>query len=43
MVCGVLHNGGTPADIPFLGLQQNNYRDAITSGAQRFMCSDTLH
>jgi hypothetical protein len=33
MVCDVFHNGGTPADIPFLGLQQNNYREVIINGA----------
>jgi hypothetical protein len=43
MVCDVLHNGGTPADIPFLGFQQNAYRDVIIDGARRFICPDTLH
>ena len=43
MICDVFHNGGSAADIPFLGLQQNGYRDAIITGAQRFMCPDTLH
>lgn len=42
MICDVFHNGGGPQDIPFLGLQQNGYRDAIITGAQRFMCPDTL-
>jgi hypothetical protein len=43
MVCDVLHNGGTPADIPFLRFQQNAYRDVIIDGARRFICPDTLH
>ncbi|MFL0276997.1 hypothetical protein [Mycobacterium sp. SMC-19] len=42
MVCDVFHNGGTAADIPFLGLQQNAYRDPLIEGAQRYMCPDTL-
>jgi hypothetical protein len=43
MICDVFHNGGTPADVPFLGLQQNQYRDVLINGARRFMCPDTLH
>jgi hypothetical protein len=43
MICDVFHNGGGPQDIPFLGLQQNQYRDVIIDGARRFMCPDTLH
>jgi len=42
MVCDVFHNGGTTADIPFLGFQQNAYRDPLIEGAQRYMCPDTL-
>lgn len=38
MIYDVLHNGGSPADIPFLGFQQNNYRDVLIDGARRFMC-----
>jgi hypothetical protein len=41
MMCDVFHNGGTTADIPFLGLQQNSYRDVLIEGAQRFICPDT--
>jgi hypothetical protein len=43
MICDVFHNGGGPQDTPFLGLQQNHYRDVIIDGARRFMCPDTLH
>jgi hypothetical protein len=43
MMCDVFHNGGTAADIPFLGLQQNSYRDVLIEGAQRFLCPDTLN
>jgi hypothetical protein len=43
MVCDVFHHGGTAADIPFLGYQQNAYRDVLIDGARRFMCPDTLH
>lgn len=42
MVCDVFHNGGTAADIPFLGFQQNAYRDVLIEEAQRYMCPDTL-
>lgn len=38
MICEVFHNGGGPQDIPFLGLQQNQYRDVLIDGARRFMC-----
>ena len=41
--CDVFHNGGGPQDIPILGFQQNQYRDVLIGGAQRFMCPDTLH
>lgn len=43
MICDVFHNGGGPQDIPILGFQQNQYRDVLIGGAQRFMCPDTLH
>ena len=43
MVCDVFDHGGTAADIPFLGYQQNAYRDVLIDGARRFMCPDTLH
>jgi hypothetical protein len=43
MICDVFHNGGTVADIPFLGFQQDAYRGVLIDGAQRFMCPDTLH
>lgn len=43
MMCDVFRNGGTPADIPFLGFQQNAYRDVLIQGAQQFLCPDTLH
>jgi hypothetical protein len=43
MICDVFHNGGGPADIPFLGTGQNQYRDVLFDGARRFMCPDTLH
>jgi hypothetical protein len=43
MICDVFHNGGTAADIPFLGFQQDAYRGVLIEGAQRFMCPDTLH
>jgi hypothetical protein len=43
MMCDVFHNGGTEANIPFLGLQQNSHRDVLIEGAQRFMCPDTLN
>jgi hypothetical protein len=42
MTCDVFHHGGTAADIPFLGWQQNNYRDVLIDGARRFLCPDTL-
>jgi hypothetical protein len=43
MICDVFHNGGGPQDIPFLGLQQDQYRDVLIDGARRFICPDTLH
>jgi Protein of unknown function (DUF732) len=43
MICDVFHNGGTAADILFLGFQQNAYRDVLIDGARRFMCPDTQH
>jgi hypothetical protein len=43
MICDVFHNGGGPQDIPFLGLQQDQYRGVIIDGARRFICPDTLH
>lgn len=43
MICDVYRHGGGPADIPFLGWQQNNYRDALITGAQHNLCPDTLH
>lgn len=42
MICDVFHNGGTAADIPFLGFQQNGYRDVLIDGAQHHICPDTL-
>lgn len=41
-VCDILSNGGSPADVPYLGWVQNNYRDALITGAQRFYCPGTL-
>lgn len=43
MICDMLHHGKTPADIPFLGWQQDQYKPVLIDGAQRFMCPDTLH
>lgn len=40
MICDVFGNGGTVADIPFLGFQQNGHRDTLIEGAQRFICPD---
>jgi hypothetical protein len=38
MICEVFQNGGTAADISFLGFQQNAYRDVLIEGARRFIC-----
>jgi hypothetical protein len=43
MICDVFHNGGGPQDTPFLGMQQNSYRDVLIDGARRFMCPGTQH
>lgn len=43
MICDVFHNGGTAADIPFLGFQQDAYRGVLIDGARRFICPDTQH
>lgn len=42
MMCAIFRSGGTSADIGFMGMQAEMYRTALISGAQRFICPDTL-
>jgi hypothetical protein len=42
-ICDVLHHGGGRDGVPFLGMQQNQYRDILIDGAQHNLCPDTLH
>ena len=36
MICDVFHNGGTAADIPFPGFQQDAYGGVLIDGARTF-------
>jgi hypothetical protein len=42
-ICDVLHHGGGREGVPFLGTQQNQYRDILIDGAQHDLCPDTIH
>ncbi|WP_409428819.1 DUF732 domain-containing protein [Mycobacterium sp. SMC-11] len=42
MICRMLRTGHTPADLPFLGLVQEQYKPQLVEGAQHELCPDTL-